>query len=539
MDRQARVDLDAVTANVTALRDRVPDAQIMAVVKQDAYGHGAIRCARAALAGGATWLGVAHVGEALELRRAGLDAPLLVLLAVPGAEHEAAIRDGVDLTAGSVAQVGIVAAAARRAGRTARLQLKADTGLSRGGATPAGWPAVLDAALSAQAEGMVTITGLWSHFACADMPGHPSIQAQLSAFHDALAIADKKGIAPEIRHMANSAAALTVPESRFDVVRFGGALYGLGTLPGGAPAFLRPAMTLTARLAMVKRVPPGTGVSYGLHYVTERESTLGLVPLGYADGVRRAARGHPLVGFRGRRFPVAGTVCMDQFVVDFGDEPVAAGDEVTLFGPGGHGEPTAQEWGEALGTISYEVVTGIGPKVPRTFSQNDVGASRPAPRIPSTVDVPTTLLIRTEGDMRALGERLAGLLRAGDLVILSGPLGAGKTTLTQGIGAGLGVRGPVTSPTFVIARVHPGPVVPLVHADAYRLGSVIEVDDLDLDTANSVTVVEWGEGLAEGLADDRLEISITPDPGSQQRTVRMQGHGERWHAVLASSQNRL
>ncbi|HZR53246.1 MAG TPA: tRNA (adenosine(37)-N6)-threonylcarbamoyltransferase complex ATPase subunit type 1 TsaE [Streptosporangiaceae bacterium] len=141
--------------------------------------------------------------------------------------------------------------------------------------------------------------------------------------------------------------------------------------------------------------------------------------------------------------------------------------------------------------------------------------------------------------MRALGERLAGLLRAGDLVILSGPLGAGKTTLTQGIGAGLGVRGPVTSPTFVIARVHPGPVVPLVHADAYRLGSVIEVDDLDLDTANSVTVVEWGEGLAEGLADDRLEISITPDPGSQQRTVRMQGHGERWHAVLASSQNRL
>jgi len=533
MDRQARVDLDAVTANVTALRDRVPDTKIMAVVKQDAYGHGAVRCARAALAGGASWLGVAHVDEALELRRAGLDAPLLVLLAVPGEEHEAAIRDGVDVTAGSVAQVGIVAAAARRAGRPARLQLKADTGLSRGGATPATWPAVLDAALSARAEGLITITGLWSHFACADMPGHPSVQAQLTAFHDALAIADKKGIAPEIRHMANSAAALTVPESWFDVVRFGGALYGLGTLPGGAPSFLRPVMTLTARLAMVKRVPPGTGVSYGLHYVTKRETTLGLVPLGYADGIRRAARGHLLAGFRGRRFPIAGTVCMDQFVVDFGDEPVAAGDEVTLFGPGDHGEPTAQEWGEALGTISYEVATGIGPEVPRIFSQNDIGASRPAPLIPSTTDVPT------DTEMRALGERLAGLLRAGDLVILSGPLGAGKTTLTQGIGAGLGVRGPVTSPTFVIARVHPGPVVPLVHADAYRLGSVIEVDDLDLDTANSVTVVEWGEGLAEGLADDRLEISISPDPGSQHRTVRIRGHGERWHAVLASSQHRL
>jgi alanine racemase len=528
MDRQARVDLSAVTANVTALRDRIPDARVMAVVKQDAYGHGAIQCARAALAGGATWLGVAHVAEALELRRAGLDAPLLVLMAVPGEEHEEAISAGVDLPAGSAAQVAVIAEAARRAGRPARLQLKADTGLSRGGATTGTWPAVLDAAMSAQSEGLLAITGLWSHFACADMPGHPSIQAQLAAFHDALAIADKKGIVPEIRHMANSAAALTVPESRFDVVRFGGALYGLGTLPGGAPSFLRPVMTLTARLAMVKRVPAGTGVSYGLHYVTRRETTLGLVPLGYADGIRRAARGHLLVGFRGRRFPVAGTVCMDQFVVDFGDEPAAAGDEVTLFGPGDDGEPTAQEWGEALGTISYEIATGIGPKVPRTFSHNDIGAS-----------LPSSLIVPTDTEMRALGERLAGLLRAGDLVILSGPLGAGKTTLTQGIGTGLGVRGPVTSPTFVIARVHPGPVVPLVHADAYRLGSAIEVDDLDLDTANSVTVVEWGEGLAEGLADDRLEISISPDPGSQQRTVRIRGHGERWHAVLASSQDRL
>jgi tRNA threonylcarbamoyladenosine biosynthesis protein TsaE len=152
---------------------------------------------------------------------------------------------------------------------------------------------------------------------------------------------------------------------------------------------------------------------------------------------------------------------------------------------------------------------------------------------------PRVLQVPTDVAMRDLGERLAGLLRAGDLVILSGPLGAGKTTLVQGIGTGLGVRGPVTSPTFVIARVHPGPVVPLVHADAYRLGSVIEVDDLDLDTANSVTVVEWGEGLAEGLADDRLEISISPDLDSQQRTVRIHGHGERWRAALAGSEDRL
>ena len=148
-------------------------------------------------------------------------------------------------------------------------------------------------------------------------------------------------------------------------------------------------------------------------------------------------------------------------------------------------------------------------------------------------------VIPTPEAMRELGERLARLLRPGDLLILSGPLGAGKTTLVQGIGAGLGVRGPVTSPTFVIARVHPGPVVPLIHADAYRLGSIIEVDDLDLDTANSVTVVEWGEGLAEGLADDRLEISISPEPDSQERIVRITGYGARWHAVLASSEDRL
>jgi alanine racemase len=380
MDRQARVDLATVTANVTALRDQIRGSQVMAVVKQDGYGHGAVPCARAALAGGATWLGVAHVAEALELRQAGLTAPLLCLMAVPGEEHEAAIQAGVDLPAGSIAQVAILTAAARRAGTPVRLQLKADTGLSRGGATRADWPALLATALNAQARGLATVTGLWSHFACSDMPGHPSIGAQLTAFGDALALADKAGVTPEVRHMANTAAALTVPESRLDLVRLGGALYGLSTLPGGAPSWLRPAMTLTARLALVKRVPAGTGVSYGHHYVTDRETTLGLVPLGYADGIRRVATGHRLIGLHGRRWLIAGTVCMDQFVVDFGDEPVSAGDEVTLFGAGDDGEPTAQEWGDALGTISYEIATGIGPRVPRTFSHNASRLPSPARR---------------------------------------------------------------------------------------------------------------------------------------------------------------
>jgi len=365
MDRQALVDLGAITGNVAALCARMPGSQVMAVVKADGYGHGMVPAARAALAGGASWLGVVDTAEALALRHAGITAPVLCLMAF--GDPADAITAGIDLSAGSVAFVAKITAAADRAGVPARLHLKADTGLSRGGATQADWPDLVDAALDAQAGGSLRVAGLWSHFACADSPGHPSVAAQLDAFAFAVATAEKAGVTPEVRHLANTAAGLTVPESRFDLVRFGGAIYGLSTLPGGAPSWLRPAMTLRARLAMVKRVPSGTGVSYGHRYVTTRESTLGLVPLGYADGVPRGAAGLPLVSARGRRWPIAGTVCMDQFVVDFGDEPVAAGDEVVLFGPGDDGEPTAQEWGEALGTISYDIAGRIGARVTRIY----------------------------------------------------------------------------------------------------------------------------------------------------------------------------
>jgi alanine racemase len=365
---QARVDLNAITGNVAALREHVAPSAVMAVVKADGYGHGAVPAARAALRGGARWLGVVHVAEALELRAAGLDSPLLCLMTIPGHAYGDAISAGVDLSAGSRDMVREIGAAAVRAGRPARVHLKADTGLSRGGATAADWPSVVDTALRAQAAGAVSVVGLWSHFASADEPGNPSIAAQLAAFGEAVAVAEKAGITPEVRHIANTAAAIEVPGAHYDLVRIGGGIYGLSTLPGGAPPWLRPAMTLRARLVMVKRVPAGTGVSYGHRYVTSRETTLGLVPLGYADGVPRSARGLPLVFARGRRWPIAGTVCMDQFVVDFGDEPVAEGDEVVLFGPGDGGEPTAQEWGDTLGTISYEIATGIGARVPRSYS---------------------------------------------------------------------------------------------------------------------------------------------------------------------------
>jgi len=363
---EAYVDLAAIEENVVAFTRHVAPAAVMAVVKAGGYGHGAVASSRAALDGGAGWLGVVHVREALELREAGIRAPVLCLMAIGDDDHDAAVRADVDLSAGSVGMVRRIAAAAARNGRAARVHLKADTGLSRGGATQFDWPSVVDAALEAQASGHLNVVGLWSHFASSDDPGNPSISSQITIFREAVEAAEKSGVSPEVRHLSNTAGAIAVPEARFDMVRVGGGIYGLSTLPGGAPPWLTPVMTLRARLTQVKRVPAGSGVSYNHRYVTRGETTLGLLPLGYADGVPRGAANRPLAFARGRRWPIAGTVCMDQIVIDFGDEDVTEGEEVVLFGPGRDGEPTAQEWGETLHTISYELVTGIGPRVPRT-----------------------------------------------------------------------------------------------------------------------------------------------------------------------------
>ena len=377
---EALIDLGTIKANVSALRRHVGGPQLMAVVKADGYGHGMIPAATAAVAGGADWLGVVQIGDALALRQAGLTIPVLCLLAAPDAAHEEAIRSGIDLSAGSVALVSQIAAAAQRAGRPARLHLKADTGMSRGGATAADWPALVAAALAAQAAGHVQVTGIWSHLACADIPGHPATGLQLAAFRGAVELAERAGARPEVRHLANTPATLTLPETWFDLVRPGGAVVGLSTLPGELPGWLRPAMTLRARLILVKQVPPGVGVSYGHRHVTVGRSTLGLVPLGYAEGVPRNAAGVAEVRVRGRRWAIAGTVCMNQFVLDFGDADVSAGDEVVLFGPGDSGEPTAQQWADALGTLSYEIVTRFAGRVPKSYSEvtnaQELAASR-------------------------------------------------------------------------------------------------------------------------------------------------------------------
>jgi alanine racemase len=374
------IDLDAITANAAALVRHVGGAAVMAVVKSDGYGHGMVPSAVAALAGGASWLGVVQVADAVALRAAGLTVPVLCLLGAADMPYAEAVGAGIDLTAGTVAVVGQVAAAARQAGRPARLHLEADTGMRRCGATAEEWPGLVHAALAAEADGLAQVVGIWSHFACADMPGHPSIAAQLTAFGEAVAVAESAGARPEVRHMANTPATLTLPDSWFDLVRPGGAVVGLSTLPGGAPGWLTPAMTVRARLVQTKRVPAGSGVSYGHRYVTGGPTTLGVFPLGYNEGIPRLASNTAQVSVRGRRLTIAGTVNMNQTILDLGDLPAEPGDEVILFGPGTSGEPTAQEWADALGTLSYEIVTRFTGKVPRSYRRVTSGQDEARPQ---------------------------------------------------------------------------------------------------------------------------------------------------------------
>ncbi|MDG9705598.1 alanine racemase [Streptomyces sp. DH37] len=370
----AEIDLAALRGNVRALRERAAGAELMAVVKADAYGHGMVPCARAARQAGAGWLGTATPEEALALRAAGDRGRLLCWLWTPGGPWREAIEADVDVSASAPWALREITEAARACGRTARVHLKIDTGLGRNGCAPADWEALTAAAREAEAEGTVRVTGLWSHFACADEPGHPSVAAQLAAFRDALAAAARAGLDPEVRHIANSPATLTLPEAHFDLVRTGVSVYGLSPSPEvGVPEDfgLRPVMTLRARLALVKHVPAGHGVSYGHHYTTPGDTTLALVPAGYADGIPRHASGTGPVLVAGKWRTAAGRVAMDQFVVDLGGDTAAEGDEAVLFGPGDAGEPTAEDWARAVGTIGYEIVTRVGARVPRVHLNAD------------------------------------------------------------------------------------------------------------------------------------------------------------------------
>lgn len=358
---EARIDLAAYADNLRALRQRAPHSQQMAIVKADAYGHGLVPMSRAAREAGADWLGVALFSEALELRAAGDTGPLLAWLASPDDPWDEVVEAGVDLGISSLAQLDRVSSGAR-------VHLKIDTGLGRAGCAPDDWAALLASARAKQAAGKIDVVGIWSHFTVADDPTNPLNTVQIERFQEAIAAAEDLDV--EHHHLANSAATLALPDAHFTLVRPGIATYGVSPGAGmGSPQDLglRPVMTLIARLVLVKRLPAGSGLSYGHKYVLDRDATTGVVPLGYADGIPRNATNVGPVFAAGRRRAIAGRVCMDQFVVDLGDDEAVEGDEVVIFGSGTDGIPLAEDWAEVTGTIGYEIVTRLGPRVERVY----------------------------------------------------------------------------------------------------------------------------------------------------------------------------
>ena len=360
------VDLDAIAANVRSLTAEVAPARLLAVVKADAYGHGAVPVARAAVEAGAAWLGVALVEEALELRAAGIPAPLLVLSEPHPAAADACAANGVAVTICTRAGVRAFGAAGRRAGRPLATHLKVDTGMHRQGCAPAELPDLTAAAL---AEPGLAVEGLWSHFAVADEAAQTATtDAQLALFRDALAAATAAGLEPRWRHLANSAGATVRDDARFDLVRTGIEVYGLAPSPEQADqvrARLTPALALRTAVSALRTVEAGERVSYGHRWEAPRRTRVATLPVGYADGLRRGLSGRIRVRLGGRDLAQIGTVTMDQVMVDVGEMDVEVGQVATLLGDPARGEPGVAEWAAALDTIEYEITCGLSPRLPR------------------------------------------------------------------------------------------------------------------------------------------------------------------------------
>jgi alanine racemase len=359
----AEIDLDAIRSNVRALKP--PEAELMALVKADAYGHGAVPVARAALDAGATWFGVALVEEGLELREAGIGARILVLSELPAGSEAAALT--ADLTPVVYTEAGVarLEAAARAAGkRDVRVHLKIDTGMHRVGVYPPEQAGEI--ARTAVGAGL-HLEGLWTHLAKAE--DEEATRVQLERFAEARKHVEIEGGPPAVVHAANSAAAALHPETHLDLVRIGAALYGIEPAPEVGTRGLKPAMTVRSEVTLVKRLPAGESISYGLTYQVEEESTIATVAIGYGDGYGRAFSSRADALVRGRRRRVAGTVTMDQVMLDCGPAgDVEMGDEVVLLGAQGEERVTADELASLAGTIGYEVVTSIGRRVPREYS---------------------------------------------------------------------------------------------------------------------------------------------------------------------------
>jgi alanine racemase len=355
------VDHAAIARNIRRILDTTGTA-MMAVVKADGFGHGCVEVAETALAAGAEWLGVATVDEAISLRRAGISAPVLCWLADPWTDLREAVRLGVTISCANLETLDAVGASARATSVRALVHLELDTGMSRGGASDEVWDTLCFAATISASD--LEVTGLWSHLALATDADAASTGVQRAAFQDGVERARLAGLAPTVLHLANSAGALEHPDTWFDLVRCGASLYGIETVVNRRHG-LEPAMRLLSRVNQLRRVTAGTGVSYGHAYVTERETTLVLVPVGYGDGIPRdLSRGGEVV-IGGARHPVVGAISMDQLIVDVGDAPVRLGDEVVLLGSPDRGEPDAQEWADLTGTIAHEILTRLGGRIGR------------------------------------------------------------------------------------------------------------------------------------------------------------------------------
>ena len=365
MRAEAIVDLSAIKSNVELLK-KTSGTKLLAVVKADAYGHGLIPVAQAAISAGADYLGVALLEEAVSLREAGISAPILAWLVQPGSDFAQAIALDIDIAAASLKALSEISLASQQVQKKARVHLEVDTGMTRGGFL-AEWDQ-----LGAAHVQDIEIVGVFSHFARADEPAEKQNQDQMARFAEMVAKLEALGFSHLIKHLSNSAATLKNHAAAFDMVRTGIALYGLSpdvtTLGTSSALALRPAMQLRAALYLVKDVPAGTPVGYGASESTSRDTRLGVITMGYADGIPRIARSAG-IWHNGKRAPIIGRVSMDQFVVDLGlDSKAQSGDWVTIFGNGSHGEYTADDWGAASQSINYEIVTRIGPRVPRIYS---------------------------------------------------------------------------------------------------------------------------------------------------------------------------
>lgn len=538
------IDLSAVRSNVSLFADAAPSAEVMAVVKADAYNHGAFAVARACLESGATQLGVATIGEALSLRTAGITAPITAWMWIPGEDLSRAIQQditiGVPSLAHAEALVELVDTLEQSDSNSTpiAISLMADTGLSRSGITPDQWATVVE--LIAKYSASFDVRGVMSHLASADDSARAAFtDVQNRRFQRAIEICREHGIDPRTNHIANTPAALTRPDLHHQMVRPGVGIYGIDPVVGGSggnAGQLRPAITFRAKVITTKIIRAGEAVSYGGTWTATRDTRTAVVAAGYADGVPRAASGKFQVGIGGKLYPQIGRVCMDQIVVNLGDakEPtdVKPGDWATIFGEGGI---SASELAAAAETIDYEILTmPRGPRVWRRW----IGEEKEQLNLSHSNGHAAAA---TPEEMVEAGRKIGEQLEAGTVVVLTGPLGAGKTTLTQGLAAGLEVKGRVQSPTFTIVRTHkpsgsgrPG----MLHMDAYRLlgadvsegvepGKHVDRDvvldaleslDIDSDLDQVVVIAEWGRGVVETLSDKVLDIEI--DRAADERILR-------------------